>query len=64
MFIAGEINLTVISMISVILKKENFTEILAQVVGKSSRDVEMLVSRHRPARFQFAVDAEFMKRVK
>jgi hypothetical protein len=49
-FNAEELNLAAISTISGILTKENAGEILAWVKGKPFRDVEMLVSRHRPER--------------
>jgi 5-methylcytosine-specific restriction endonuclease McrA len=50
MFSTGEINLTAIAMISGILTRENAGEILDWVKGRPFRDVEMLVSRHRPER--------------
>ncbi len=51
MFVAGEINLTPMALISGILTKENYREILDWVKGRPFRDVEMLVSRHRPERY-------------
>ena len=48
LLLSGELTLSVVSLISRILTPENIDEILSSVRGKSSRDVEMLVSRHRP----------------
>jgi 5-methylcytosine-specific restriction endonuclease McrA len=51
MFRTGELNLTAIAMISGILNNNNAGEILDWVKGRPFRDVEMLVSRHRPERY-------------
>lgn len=45
---SGELTLTVAAMISPILTKENAGEIISYAKGRSTREVEMLVSRHRP----------------
>jgi len=45
---SGEINITTLSMIGDILDKNNRTELLESIKNKSTRHVEMLVSRHRP----------------
>ena len=50
MLISGEINITTLSMISDILDKNNHQEVLSSIRGKSVREVELLVSRHRPLR--------------
>ena len=45
---SGGLTLTVAAMISPILTKENAGEIISYAKGRSTREVEMLVSRHRP----------------
>lgn len=45
---SGELSLTVVSMISRILTKENAEDIISYARGRSTREVEMLVSQHRP----------------
>ena len=45
---SGEINITTLSMISDILNQENHDEILSEIRSRSTRQVELLVSRHRP----------------
>ncbi len=50
MFLAGELNLSAISMISGILTKEKAGEILSLVGGNPIKDIEVLVARYRPAR--------------
>jgi hypothetical protein len=45
---SGELTLTAAAMISRILTRENADEIIPYARGKSTRDVGMLVSRHRP----------------
>jgi hypothetical protein len=49
LFLAGELSLSSISMIAGILTKEHAAEILARARGRSIKDIEMLVARHRPA---------------
>ncbi|UCF06865.1 MAG: HNH endonuclease [bacterium] len=51
MLSTGELTLSVVSMISDILNKKNADEVLSWIRGKSTRDAEMLVSRHRPGYF-------------
>jgi 5-methylcytosine-specific restriction endonuclease McrA len=51
MFLAGELDLTVVARIARVLTKENAAEILAWIKGKPFRDVEIFVSRHEPGRF-------------
>ncbi len=48
MLISGEINITTLSMISDILDRDNHAELLSKIQRKSTRQVEMLVSEHRP----------------
>ncbi|MCK4351232.1 MAG: hypothetical protein KAX13_10250 [Candidatus Krumholzibacteria bacterium] len=50
MLLSGEINITTLSMISDILDQDNHKEIFSEIMGKSTRQVELLVSRHRPER--------------
>ena len=50
MLLSGEINITTLSMISDILDQDNHEEILSKIKNKSTRQVELLVSRHRPGR--------------
>ncbi|UCF04727.1 MAG: hypothetical protein JSV33_12495, partial [bacterium] len=50
MLLSGEINLCVLSLVSGILTNENADEILSWIKGRSFREVELLVSRHRPER--------------
>jgi hypothetical protein len=45
---SGEINITTLSMISDVLDSENHEKLLDSIENKSTRQVEMLVSRHRP----------------
>ena len=45
---SGEINITTLSMISEILDRDNHSEILSGIKHRSTRYVEMLVSRHKP----------------
>ena len=52
LLLSGRLSLTVVSMISKILTRENAAEIISSAVGRSTRDVEMLVSRHRPGRME------------
>ncbi|MCK5548518.1 MAG: hypothetical protein KAI64_05860, partial [Thermoplasmata archaeon] len=51
MFLAGELDLTVIARIAHVLTKENADEVLAWIKGKPFRDVEIFASRNRPGRF-------------
>lgn len=51
MFLAGELDLTVVARIARVLTKENAAEILAWIKGRPFRDVEIFVSRHEPGRF-------------
>jgi hypothetical protein len=48
MLLAGELNLSVVSMVADILTTGNADEILSGIGGRSFRDVELLVARHRP----------------
>ena len=48
MLSSGELSLTVVSIVSPILTDGNAGEIISYIKGRSTRDVEMLVSRHRP----------------
>ncbi len=48
MLLSGELNLSVVSMVADILATENVDGILDRIMGKSFRDVELLVARHRP----------------
>ena len=48
LLLSGEINITTLSMISDILDQDNHEEILSAIRGRSTRAVELLVSRHRP----------------
>ena len=50
MLLSGEINITTLSIVTDILDDDNRREILAEIRGKSTRQVEALVSRHRPER--------------
>jgi 5-methylcytosine-specific restriction endonuclease McrA len=50
MLASGELNITTLSMISDILDQDNHEEILSKIKNKSTREVELLVSRHRPVR--------------
>jgi len=45
---SGGINITTLSMISDVLDRDNYVAMLAEIRNKSTRYVEMLVSRHRP----------------
>ena len=45
---SGEITITALSMISEILTPDNHREMLAAIKNRSTRHVEMLVSRRRP----------------
>ena len=45
---SGEINITTLSMISDILDRDNHRELLESIKKKSTRQVELMVSRHRP----------------
>ncbi len=45
---SGEIHITTLSMISDILDGDNHEQLLQEIKHKSTRSVEMLVSRHRP----------------
>jgi hypothetical protein len=45
---SGELTLTVAAMISRVLTKENAEEIIPYARGRSTREVGMLVARHRP----------------
>ncbi len=47
-FLSGELTLTAVAMISGILTEGNADEIVSYVKGRSTRDVEVLVARHRP----------------
>lgn len=51
MFIAGELNLTVVVRIARVPMKENAEEILAWIKEKPFRGVELFVSRHETGRF-------------
>ena len=44
----NEVNLCTVSRIAGILREDNSKELLAEVRGTSLREVEMIVSRHRP----------------
>ncbi len=48
LLLSGDLTLTAAAMISRILTAENAEEIISYVRGRSTRDVEMLVVRHRP----------------
>jgi len=48
MLLAGELNLSVISLISGILTKENIKDILALVAGKSYPDAEIAIVMYKP----------------
>jgi hypothetical protein len=48
MLVSGEINITTLSIICDILDRDNYINILSEIRNKSTRHVEMLVSRHRP----------------
>ncbi|UCF06448.1 MAG: hypothetical protein JSV33_05310 [bacterium] len=48
--LSGEIDLCVLSLVSGILTRENAGETLSWIKGRSFREVELLVSRHRPER--------------
>ena len=50
LLLSGRLSLTAIALISKILTRENAAEILPHAIGRSTRDIEMLVSRHRPGR--------------
>ena len=50
LLLSGEINITTLSMIGDILDQDNHEEIFSEIMGKSTRQVELLVSRHRPER--------------
>jgi hypothetical protein len=45
---SGELTLTAASMIAGIITQENADEIISCAVNRSSRELELLVSRHRP----------------
>ena len=46
----GELNMSTVSKISGILTPSNSRRVLEQVTGRSSREVDMIVSRYRPVR--------------
>ena len=46
---SGAISLTALAMVSGIINSSNAREILHSIRGRSTRDVELLISRHRPA---------------
>jgi 5-methylcytosine-specific restriction endonuclease McrA len=48
LLVSGEINITTLAMVSDILAQNNHVKILSEIRGKSTREVEVLVSRHRP----------------
>jgi hypothetical protein len=48
LLVSGEINITTLSMISDILDRDNHGELLSKIRGRSTRQVELLVSMHRP----------------
>jgi 5-methylcytosine-specific restriction endonuclease McrA len=48
LFLSGEINITTLALVSVILDRDNYNNILSEIRGKSTRYVELLVSRHKP----------------
>jgi len=50
MLISGDLNITVLSKISDVLDESNHRDILKSIRGKSVREVEVLVSGHRPSR--------------
>jgi 5-methylcytosine-specific restriction endonuclease McrA len=45
---SGELNLTVVSMVSRYLKSENVGAIVKSIVGKSKRDVERIIAEYEP----------------
>jgi 5-methylcytosine-specific restriction endonuclease McrA len=50
MLLSGEINITTLAMVNDILDQSNHEEILSEISGRSTRQVELLVSRHKPVR--------------
>ena len=60
----GEISLTSLTLLSPVLNQENAKEILPKVVGKSSREVEVVIKEHFPERgmkkeyFEVEIDQE------
>jgi 5-methylcytosine-specific restriction endonuclease McrA len=48
MLISGEINITTLSMMSDILDQDNHEQILSEIRGRTTRQVELLASRHKP----------------
>ena len=48
LLLSGEINITTLSLISDILDRDNHEKILSEIRGKSTRQVELLVSTHKP----------------
>ena len=50
MLLRGEINLSVLSLVADMLTRENYRDILSSIKGRSYREVERLVARHRPQR--------------
>jgi 5-methylcytosine-specific restriction endonuclease McrA len=50
LLLSGKLSLTALALISKILTRENAAEILPRAINKSTRDIDMLVSRHRPGR--------------
>jgi 5-methylcytosine-specific restriction endonuclease McrA len=48
LLLSGEINITTLSMISDIIDQDNHGEIFSKIRGRSTRQVELLVSTHKP----------------
>jgi 5-methylcytosine-specific restriction endonuclease McrA len=48
MILSGEINTTTLAMVGDILDRDNYINILSEIRGRSTREVELLVSQHRP----------------
>ena len=49
LLLSGEINITTLSMVSNILNEENHRGIIESIRGRSTREVEVLLSRHTPS---------------
>ncbi|UCH83615.1 MAG: DUF222 domain-containing protein, partial [Candidatus Latescibacterota bacterium] len=45
----GHLNLTVVSLVAPILTDENKDQIIGHVLGKTQREVESIIDRHRPS---------------
>ncbi len=50
MLLRGEINLSVLSLVTGMLTEGNYRDILSRMKGRSYREVERLVARYRPTR--------------